>query len=55
MEEKTTLYCYALIKFMREYGAEKFEQKLEGVTFHGENIGDYKITIEKLKALKGVK
>lgn len=33
---------------MREYNALKFEQKLEGVTYEGENIGDYKVTIEKL-------
>lgn len=40
--------CYKLIGAMRETNAETMTLKQEGVTFKGENIGDYEVTVRKL-------
>lgn len=39
--------CYKLIGIMRETQADTYTHKLEGVTFQGENIGDYEVTVRK--------
>lgn len=46
--EKMNAYCFALIGIMRDTNAETMTLKQEKVTFHGENIGDYEITVRKL-------
>ena len=42
--------CMALLidLTMRETNATKFTMKTEGVTYKGELLGDYQLTIEKL-------
>lgn len=46
--QKINAYCFALIGIMRETEAEEMTLKQEGVTYRGENIGDYEVTVRKL-------
>lgn len=48
--EKLTAYCFALIKACRDTdtNAETMTLTQENVTFMGENIGTWEITVKKL-------
>ncbi len=46
--QKLNAYCFALIKACRETNAEKMTLTQENVTYLGENIGDWEMTIQKI-------
>lgn len=46
--QKINAYCFALIKICRETNAEKMTLTQENVTYFEENLGDWKITVEKV-------
>lgn len=46
--EKLNAYCFALIAACRATNADKMELTQEGVTHLGVNVGDWKITIERI-------
>lgn len=49
VEDLTKECAYYFIALMRETKADSFKLKLDKVTLHGENIGDYELVIKKLR------
>lgn len=46
--EKLNAYCFALIKACRETNADTMKLTQENVSYLGEQIGTWRITVEKI-------
>jgi len=51
MEEvkKINIYCFALINLCLKQGATKLKLTQEGVTCRGKKLGNWELTIKKVK------